>query len=53
MGLGEKGKGIKKKQTKPNLTDTDNTVVVTRGEGELREVKEGKGGGWQMVMDET
>ena len=43
--LGEKGKGIKQK-TKQNktLTDTDNSMLITRRKGGWREVEEGKGG---------
>ena len=39
----QQGKG-QNKRTSKNLTDTDNSMGMTRGEGWLEEVEEGKGG---------
>ena len=33
VGLGEKGEGIKQNDKKPNLADTGNSAVTTRGKG--------------------
>ena len=44
MGLGKKGEGIKPREKKIQLIDTDNSMMITTGKGEWGEVKEGRGG---------
>ena len=43
MELGKKGEGIKQTNKKP-LTDTGNSMLITRGKGRGGEVQEGEEG---------